>query len=135
MYEFGGGKASEHIGGIYDYLSKKKLNSLHQLELSSSAVVTNAARSKLRTDPHFKQTLPEQRLSRRQRKLERDIEEAEDKIGKLETEILELETELATPEGAVDTKKLQKYLDTKKHLESFMNKWEKLTLELEKFTS
>ncbi len=139
VYEFGGGKVSEHIGGIYDYLSKKKLNSLHQLELSSSAAVTNAAsaaNSEQTPDTSNKLSYQEQKeLSRRQRKLERDIEEAEDKIGKLETEILELETELATPEGAVDTKKLQKYLDTKKHLESFMNKWEKLTLELEKFTS
>src|SRR5690554_1162553 len=139
VYEFGGGKVSEHIGGIYDFLDKKKLDTLQQLELSSSAAVTNAAsaaNSEQTPDTSNKLSYQEQKeLSRRQRKLERDFEEAEDKIGKLETEILELETELATPEGAVDTKKLQKYLDTKKHLESFMNKWEKLTLELEKFTS
>src|SRR5690606_3770525 len=36
VYEFGGGKVLEHIGGIYDYLSKKKLDSLQQLELSKS---------------------------------------------------------------------------------------------------
>ena len=36
IYEFGGGKVLEHIGGIYDFLSKKKLENLRQLELSKS---------------------------------------------------------------------------------------------------
>jgi ATP-binding cassette subfamily F protein 3 len=136
VYEFGGGKVSEHIGGIYDYLSKKKLDSLHQLELSASTTSPSASapNSEQTTDTSNKLSYQEQKeLNRKQRKLEREIEEAEDKIEKLETEILKLETELATPEGASDTEKLQKYLETKNHLESFMSKWEKLTLELEKF--
>src|SRR5574344_1491866 len=48
VYEFGGGKVLEHIGGIYDYLSKKKLETLQQLELSVSPT---ARREEKREDP------------------------------------------------------------------------------------
>ena len=133
VYEFGNRKVTEYIGGIYDYLSKKQLDNLHQLELSASPT-SSVSTANQSTDSSNKLSYQEQKeLSRKQRKLEREIEDIEDKIEKLETEVLKLETELATPEGAADAKKLQKYLETKDHLERFMTKWEKLTLELEKF--
>ena len=40
VYEFGGGVVKEHIGGIYDFLQKKKIESLNELQLSASPTVS-----------------------------------------------------------------------------------------------
>ncbi len=135
VYEFGNNKVTEHIGGIYDYLSKKELDNLHQLELSTSTISSSTTYTDQTTYSSSKLSYLEQKeINRKQRKLEKDIEETENEIEKLEVKVSKLETELATPEGASDTKKLQKYLKTKDVLESIMSKWEKLTIELEDFT-
>ena len=62
---------------------------------------------------------------------EKEVHEAEEKITKLEERISEMETQLSTPEGASDFDLLQKYLETKNKLDTVMNNWERLTLELE----
>ena len=146
VYEFGGGKVLEHIGGIYDYLSKKKLDSLQQLELSKSPTKpeapTKAAQindntkvsSKATSDvSRNKLSYQEQKeLNSKVRKAERQIEEFEEKIETFENEIAKMEIYLASPEGASDMDYLQKYLDIKTKLDKVMNKWERSTLELEK---
>ena len=146
VYEFGGGKVLEHIGGIYDYLSKKKLDSLQQLEITNSAskaaAQSKAAQTKIETGVSSKTTtdLPVNKLSYQQqkelnskiRKVERQIEDIEKKIESHENEISVMETYLATPEGASDMDYLQKYVEVKAKLDKVMNKWERMTLELEK---
>ena len=146
VYEFGGGKVLEHIGGIYDYLSKKKFDSLQQLEITNSAskaaAQSKAAQTKIETGVSSKTTtdLPVSKLSYQQqkelnskiRKVERQIEDIEKKIESHENEISVMETYLATPEGASDMDYLQKYVEVKAKLDKVMNKWERMTLELEK---
>ena len=146
VYEFGGGKVLEHIGGIYDYLSKKKLDSLQQLELSKSPTKpeapTKAAQINDNTNVSSKATsdVSENKLSYQEqkelnskvRKAERQIEQFEEKIEAFENEIAKMEIYLASPEGASDMDYLQKYLDIKTKLDKVMNKWERSTLELEK---
>lgn len=146
VYEFGGGKVLEHIGGIYDYLSKKKLDSLQQLELSKSPTKpeapTKAAQINDNTNVSSKATsdVSENKLSYHEqkelnskvRKAERQIEQFEEKIEAFENEIAKMEIYLASPEGASDMDYLQKYLDIKTKLDKVMNKWERSTLELEK---
>lgn len=132
VYEFGGGKVKEHLGGIYDFLSSKKLENLQQLELS----VSPGSKSKTpQTDEEkpteSKLSYQEQKeLNRKQRKLEKQIEEAENKIESLENKLSEMEAELSTPEGAGNTELLQKYLDTKARLDQTMLHWEQLQSEL-----
>lgn len=147
VYEFGGGKVTEHIGGIYDYLQKKKLDNLQQLELSKSPASTQQATSpsKKEESPNRAEAaagqVPEQKLSyqeqkelnRRQRRLEKQVEEVESEIEALETTLAALEQELATPQGATNAAMLQNYLDIKKKLDKIMNNWERLTLELDEF--
>lgn len=144
VYEFGGGKVTEHIGGIYDFLSKKRLENLQQLELpgkseDSSSDKTADNRSKdtsQRRENNIsdnKRSYQEQKeLNRMQRKLEKEIEATEAKIEKLETTLTEMETVLATPEGASDVDLLQQYLETKASLDRTMNHWERLSSEREK---
>ena len=146
VYEFGGGKVLEHIGGIYDYLSKKKLDSLQQLELSKSptkpeaptkaAQINDDARVSSKTTSDIsvnKLSYQEQKeLNSKIRRLERQVEEIEAKIESHEKEISAMETFLATPEGASDMAYLQKYMEVKSKLDKVMNKWERSTLELDK---
>lgn len=132
VYEFGGGIVREHMGGIYDFLSKKKLENLQQLELSKSPAL-----SKQREKDEF---ITENKLSYQEQKeqnrlikrKEKEVQETEEKITKLEKRLSEMEVQLSTPEGASDLDLLQKYLESKNKLDAVMNNWERLTLELEK---
>ena len=132
VYEFGGGKVREHIGGIYDFLSKKKMETLQQLELSVSPT---ARREEKREDPsENKLSYQEQKeQNRQQRRLEKQVEEAEKKVASLEEKLKAMEVQLSTPEGASDMDLLQKYLEVKARLDQAMNNWERATTELETF--
>ena len=146
VYEFGGGKVLEHIGGIYDFLSKKKLDNFQQLVLSKSPskaeALTKVAQTRIETRVSSKTTSDvsvnklsyqeQKELNGKIRKVERQIEDIEKKIESYENEISVMETFLATPEGASDMAYLQKYVEVKAKLEKVMNKWERMTLELEK---
>jgi ATP-binding cassette subfamily F protein 3 len=126
VYEFGGGKVTEHLGGIYEFLAKKRLENLQQLELS-----TVKAEKKQEQPSENKLTYQEQKeLNKKQRKLEKQIEEAENAIDTLEKQIAGLETLLSTPQGASDMATLQKYVETKSLLDRAMQRWEQLQDEL-----
>ncbi len=131
VYEFGDGRVREHIGGIYDFLAKKKMETLQQLELSASPT---AKREEKREEPsENKLSYQEQKeLNRQQRRLEKKVEEAEKKVASLEEKLKAMEEQLATPKGASDMDLLQKYLEVKARLDQAMNNWERTTTELEK---
>ncbi|MDX9774361.1 MAG: ABC-F family ATP-binding cassette domain-containing protein [Petrimonas sp.] len=131
VYEFGGGGVREHMGGIYDFLSKKKLENLQQLELSKSPA-TSKQKEKEEHLSENKLSYQEQKEQNRLiKRKEKEVQEAEEKITKMEERLSEMETQLSTPEGAVNFDLLQKYLETKNKLDAVMNKWERLTLELD----
>ena len=132
VYEFGGGRVREHIGGIYDFLAIKKMETLQQLELSASPTTK---REEKREEPsENKLSYQEQKeLNRQQRRLEKQVEEAEQKVASLEEKLKAMEEQLATPKGASDMDLLQKYLEVKARLDQAMNNWERTTTELEKF--
>lgn len=131
VYEFGGGGVREHMGGIYDFLSKKKLENLQQLELSKSPA-TSKQKEKEEHLSENKLSYQEQKEQNRLiKRKEKEVQEAEEKITKMEERLSEMETQLSTPEGAVNFDLLQKYLETKNKLDAVMNNWERITLELE----
>jgi ATP-binding cassette subfamily F protein 3 len=132
VYEFGGGRVREHIGGIYDFLAMKKMETLQQLELSASP--TTKGEEKREEPSENKLSYQEQKeLNRQQRRLEKQVEEAEQKVASLEEKLKAMEEQLATPKGASDMDLLQKYLEVKARLDQAMNNWERTTTELEKF--
>jgi len=136
VYEFGGGRVTEYIGGIYDYLSSKRIDSLQQLELSKSTAQSASqteTSAKISSSSDNRLSYQEQKeLNGKIRKLERQVEEAEEKIETIENSISKMEEYLATPEGASDMEYLQKYLETKSKLDMIINKWEKSIIDLEK---
>ncbi len=135
VYEFGAGRVREHLGGIYEFLEKRELDSLQQLERNTTlAGRDNGVKKEEQQEPisEGKRSYQEQKAwNRKVRKLERDIEKAEEKVGRLEEKISKLESRLSTPEGGADMELLQKYLETKAKLDRALNLWERLALELE----
>ncbi len=74
VYEFGGGVVKEHIGGIYDFLQKKKIESLNELQLSASPTMSATKKEELETVSENKLSYEAQKeLNKKIRKLEKRI--------------------------------------------------------------
>lgn len=134
VYEFGGGRVVEHLGGIYDFLEKKKMDSLRELERAAQSAPSPAAdteaapvQSKLSYEARKEQ-------SRAIKKAEKAVLDAESRITALEDGIATLEARLATPEGAADVSLYEEYSAKKKELSDTMDAWAALTLELEELS-
>ena len=85
VYEFGGGVVKEHIGGIYDFLQKKKIESLNELQLSASPTMSATKKEEPETVSENKLSYEAQKeLNKKIRKLEKRIADCEQKIEKLE---------------------------------------------------
>lgn len=134
VYEFGGGKVREHLYGIYEFLEKKKMDSLKELEIpqfiregdlnqndTSSVISENKLSYEERKE-----------ITKTIRRIEKQIAETEALIEKKDIEISKTETLLATPEGASDSSNFEKYGLLKKEQDELMLKWEKLSEELSK---
>ena len=130
VYEFGNQRVVEHLGGIYEFLEKKKMDSLRELERSTQA-------ASLTTDTDVQPTQNKLSYEARKeqsktiKKVEKAVAEAENKITELENSIAAIEARLATPEGASDTSLYSDYSSLKKELSDTMDTWTELTMELE----
>ena len=135
VYEFGGGKVTEHLGGIYDYLQAhnaatidERLSSLSQTSgnksVSSNEPQQEPSAGKLSYAEHKEQ-------QKKIRKAERAVAESEEKISKMEARIKELDTLLCNPDHASDMVLITEYTDIKKAIEKEEERWEKLSEELE----
>jgi len=123
VYEFGGGKVREHIGGIYDFLRKKDLENLDQLHLSGSPSEGSATTS-AETPTDGKLSYAEQKeRARTKRRLEKAAQEKERAVEALEKENADLEARLSTPEGAADAELAMQYADAQKRLSEAMDAW------------
>jgi ATP-binding cassette subfamily F protein 3 len=135
VYEFEAGRVREHLGGIYEFLEKRELENLQELERNTApAGSDNGGKRAEQQEPmsEGKRSYQEQKAwNRKVRKLEQDVKKAEEKVERLEKKITEMESRLATPEGAADMELLQEYLETKAKLDRALNLWERLALELE----
>ena len=132
VYEFGGGVVKEHIGGIYDFLQKKKIESLNELQLSASPTVSATKKEEPETVSENKLSYEAQKeLNKKIRKLEKRIADCEQKIEKLEAQIAEVEAKMATPEGASDMSLYEQHQQLKKDLDAVVEEWESVSIELE----
>lgn len=132
VYEFGGGVVKEHIGGIYDFLQKKKIENLNELQLSASPTASAAKKDEPETVSENKLSYEAQKeLNKKLRKLEKQVADCEQKIEKIETQIGEVEAEMATPDGASDMALYEKHQKLKKELDQVVEEWETVSMELE----
>lgn len=133
VYEFGGGKVIEHLGGIYDFLSRKRMDTLQQLETSTAKNKPATTEIEIETVTE-KLTYEEQReINRQKRRVEKQIEDYEKSIEELEAKISTIEDELSTPEGGSNIELMNTYSETQDKLKIVMSKWESTMIELEEF--
>jgi len=129
VYEFGNKRVKEHLGGIYDFLERKKIDTLQELERKT----TNAETPEYPIQPSSSKLSYEaqKEQNRIMRRLEKAVTDAEQQIERLEKEIAVLETQLTTPEGAADVLLYNRHDEIKRELAHVIELWTERTLELE----
>jgi ATP-binding cassette subfamily F protein 3 len=130
VYEFSQQKTHEHLGGIYDFLQHKKIETLQELERKTTSK-TGANNNKPDSENKQEYTARKE-LNRKFKKMERQLEEVENTIGRLEKEIILLE--IAMSEENVPAA-FEKYENLKQQLATEMERWEQLAMEKEQFPS
>ena len=130
VFEFGGGRVREHIGGIYEYLTYHQLppSSTKENAIAPTASKTKEAPSGAVGGGSYKQ-------QRNQlRKAERAVEDSEKKIAKMEQRLKEFDELLCDPAKASDMTLVTEYTDTKRALDEEVERWEQLSEELEELS-
>ncbi len=133
VYEFGGGKVTEHIGGIYDFLHKHNIESLDAIgKKNYTQTAAPAAEKPTAENTEAKQSYAEHKERQKKiRKVEKAVKEAEAKIEKMEKRLKELDELLCLPENASNMEYVTEYTTTKKALDDEVERWETLSEQLE----
>jgi ATP-binding cassette subfamily F protein 3 len=150
VYEFGGGKVREHLGGIYDFLQTKKISELNELgrteidsqrgnncfpvrEQNVPREGTSSEQQAPASEAFDKAISYAERKEQQKRKnrAEKAVKESEAKIEKLEQRLKELDELLMQPENASDMVLVTEYTSTKSALDEEVDRWETLSEQLE----
>ena len=141
VYEFGGGKVREHLGGVYDWIESHKRGEVNGVNGGNGSNGVNGSNGPTKPIKPTKPTNPtntakndyaahkeQQKLLR---KAERAVEESERKISDMERRLKELDDLLMVPENASNMEFVTEYTSTKKALDEEVERWEQLSEELE----
>ncbi|WP_282036437.1 ABC-F family ATP-binding cassette domain-containing protein [Saccharicrinis aurantiacus] len=133
VYEFRNKKMQEHLGGVYEFLQRKKLESLKEMEAQKA----NSPKVKVIDEDSSKATQKlsyEERkeVSRLVKKAEQNVKKSEALIAQLEEEVESLDKQMQDPSKASDNEFLMKYQEVNQKLEAEMEQWEEYQLEFEK---
>lgn len=141
VYEFGGGKVRECLGGIYEFLERKRGENLMQAVPSSGNIkktdssVSNSIPGVASDEkPSEKEVRKISYAERRERekivkKAQKRVKEAEERVGKCETEVAEIEARIANGETSSEIFIL--HATSTKNLENAMSEWELAMMELD----
>ncbi|MBR4524334.1 MAG: ABC-F family ATP-binding cassette domain-containing protein [Bacteroidales bacterium] len=120
MYEFRDGQVREHLGTVSDFLAKRKLETLQELERKSEAQAA-PKQEDLQKKAAYEERKQESRMDRKKKNR---ISWLECEIGKLETRMKEIETILAAPTEKDDIMDLtREYLECKRDLDAKTEEW------------
>ncbi|MBR1995653.1 MAG: ABC-F family ATP-binding cassette domain-containing protein, partial [Paludibacteraceae bacterium] len=129
VYEFGGGKVKEHLGGIYDFLRSKRIDSLQELERKTDEAMRRKGDEAKGESSSAKLDYAAQKAAAAaRRKKEKQIADIEAAIAKLEQEQQEIETLLADVAHQT-TENFQRYDHIKREMEQRLYEWEILSEE------
>lgn len=123
VYEFADGRVNEHLGGIYDYLQTRRMQTLTELERSRP----DESKSSRETVPETEAKADYRRQkenAKQLRALERAVTACEERIEALETQLQSIEQQLQDPENTADTALFDRYAGVKQELESVLGEWE-----------
>ena len=128
VYEFGGGKVKEHLGGIQYFLEKKKMDSLKEMEkqVAVQAEIGTKAPSENKLSYEARKE-----FNKQVKRLENLVSACEKQIEILDKQVAQTLSMLATPEGASNLALVQLHQKSKKDLNDQMEAWEKATTDLE----
>lgn len=129
VYEFGGGKVREHLGGIYDFLQHKQMESLRELEKSAPSKTDNDQIQEPAVSSGKQSYAEKKEFEKQIRKAERLVKDTEAKVSQLEAELKVVEDKLAA--GATDNDLFERHGEVSKSLDAAMSEWEDATMELE----
>ena len=142
VYEFGGGKVREHLGGIYDWLRSsseslqlaRKGEGTETVSLSSNNS-RNAAplpsEGSAETSGETLSYAERKELQKKIRKAQRAVDDSEAKIAKLEARKSELDELLMAPENASNMELVSEYTNLQRELDEENDRWLILSEELE----
>ena len=140
VYEFGGGKVHEHLGGIYDWLRYKKSDIRDDadkaIDLALQKPTTNSQEPKAKSQEPTSGAADyaaQKAKAAELRKAQKAVAQAEEDISRLEQEILDIEQVLAEVEGQ-SPENFEKYNRLKRDLEHRMYEWELLSEQLAEIT-
>ena len=137
VYEFGGGQVKENLGGIYDFLRKKNISSMSQLEAapslsqmpSNNAEASTAAEEAPAQSQGALSYAEQKERDKRLKRAEKAVKTAEDKISQIEQQQADIEGKLSAGDSSSET--LETYASLSKQLEEAMTEWEEAQENLE----
>lgn len=140
VYEFRDGKVKEHLGGISDFLARKKLENLNELERKAVAAnngvekdagknLSGSAKEEVNDKEAAKLSYQEHKEREKERRKQQNrIDKCEKEIAQLEEEISSLEEKLAILTDVAEIEKLSlEYKNKKEALDAKMDEWIELT--------
>lgn len=131
VYEFRHNKIKENIGGIYDFLRKKKIENLRDIERRDRPVRESKNEE---ITPNKQKYLEKKEFERNLRKLRRRLEESEAKIEGMEADLIKMNTMLANSSDAIASEGIYaRYQETKHQLNEELNRWTSLSHQIEQF--
>ena len=132
LYEFRDGKVKEHLGGVQDFLERRKLESLSELERHYKAVEEKPAEVIQKKEEARQEYQAKKYLSKEEKKIKNRISFLEKGIEQIEGKMKEIEAVLISPGPEDDVMELTRaYLENKRELDFKMTEWEQLNEQLE----
>ena len=134
VYEFGGGKVREHLGGVYDWIESHKrgeVNGGNGTNGSNGGNGSNGPTKPIKPTKPTNDYAAHKEQQKLLRKAEKAVEQSERKISDMERRLKELDDLLMVPENASNMEFVTEYTSTKKALDEEVERWERLSEELE----
>ena len=141
VYEFGGGKVREHLGGIYDYLRAHNAETIQESLSKASANNINKEAEAIVNTNHETATQPSsgaasyaerKEQQKKIKKAQRAVEDSEKKIAKMEERKAELDELLMVAENASNMELVTEYTDLQRNLDKENEQWLELSEALER---
>lgn len=132
IYEFRNKKVKQHLGGIFEFLQRKRIESLKQLETKSTSAQNNSGtiKEKSTSDISFEER---KEINRAIARLEKKVDQTEESIAQLENDLKKMDQILSRPENINDHSVFEKYEMLKQKLHDVMHEWEQTHQELEEW--
>ena len=132
LYEFRDGKVKEHLGGVQEFLERRKLENLSELERHYKPVEEKPAEVVQKKEEAKQEYQAKKYVSKEEKKIKNRISFLEKKIEEYETKMAEIEAKLMNPGPEDDVMDLTRaYLENKRELDYKMEEWSELNEKLE----